>query len=387
MTGAEIGEAEPVEVASVYVHAPFCARRCTYCDFAVHVRRDGDVDEWIETVGAELCRVELSEPVRVAARLDTLYVGGGTPSLMGPTAMARLRDLLGAERIGRDTEWTAEANPESLTPALASAWREAGVNRLSIGVQTFHEPTLRWMGRLHGATGAEHAVSTARSAGFDNLSVDLIFGLPRHLGRSWRADLERVVELAPAHVSLYGLTVESGTPLGRDVALGRESPVDEEQYREEFLEAAETFTSAGYDHYEVSNFAREGARSLHNSAYWRGVPYLGLGNGAHSFLPPVRRWNVRDWTQYRGRSVRGESPEEGRERLDADARRLEEVWLRLRTDRGWPRAGAHVRVNRLLDGWIANGWAQAADSHVILTPDGWLVMDGLTVELDQASSG
>ncbi|HZD06421.1 MAG TPA: radical SAM protein, partial [Longimicrobiales bacterium] len=186
-----VGEAV---VASVYVHAPFCARRCTYCDFAVQVRRSGSWREWVEALERELSLLREEGTFRLADRLDTVYVGGGTPSLLGPGAMAALGRALGRERVrGAGVEWTAEANPESFTPEVAKAWRRSGVNRVSLGVQTFHSPSLRWMGRLHGPGGALRAVGAARKAGFQQVGVDLILGLPERLGRSWRADLDRIV--------------------------------------------------------------------------------------------------------------------------------------------------------------------------------------------------
>jgi oxygen-independent coproporphyrinogen-3 oxidase len=368
----------------VYVHAPFCARRCRYCDFAVQVRRTGDVEAWMAALAGELRAVEAEGLLTLAPTLETLYVGGGTPSLLGPAAMAALARMLGRERL-RDPglEWTAEANPESLTPEVASAWSEAGANRLSLGVQTFHEPSLRWMGRLHGASGAADAVAAARAAGFENLSVDLVFGLPAHLGRSWTRDLDGALALAVPHVSLYGLSVEPGTPLGRAVTEGREPGVDEERYRDEFLEAAERLKREGYEHYEVSNFARPGYASRHNQAYWTGAPYLGLGNGAHSYAPPVRRWNLRGWEDYSARASRGESPEEGREVLDRPALRLEGIWLGLRTAWGLSLGGMSQDALALVSGWVQEGWAVRYDDRVRLTPRGWLVLDRLSVELDQ----
>lgn len=373
-----------VPAASVYVHAPFCARRCAYCDFAVHVRRTGDVEGWLTALAGELGAVEGEGLLSLAAGLDTLYVGGGTPSLLGPAAMAGLARVLGPERIGPGTEWTAEANPESFTDEVAAGWRGAGVNRVSLGVQTFHEPSLRWMGRLHGAAGAVRAVATARGAGMESFSVDLIFGLPGHLGRPWTDDLHRALDLDPPHVSLYGLSVEEGTPLGRAVREGRESPVDEDRYREEFLEAAETLSAAGYEHYEVSNFARPGHVSRHNAAYWTGRPYLGLGNGAHSYAPPVRRWNLRDWEAYASAAGRGASPEEGRETLDGDALRLERIWLGLRTSAGLSLQGMGDGARALVEGWERDGLASWASGSVRLTRAGWLLLDRLAVDLDSA---
>ncbi len=374
-----------VSVSSVYVHAPFCVRRCSYCDFAVQVRSTGDVEGWLTALAGELRAVEDEALFAVADRLDTLYVGGGTPSLLGPLAMDGLARVVGRGRLGDPgLEWTAEANPESFTAEVAMAWREAGVNRLSLGVQTFHEPALRWMGRLHGPEGALRAVRTARASGIPNLSVDLIFGLPSHLGRSWRADLDRVLALDPPHVSLYGLTVESATPLGRAVREGREPPVDEDLYGEEFLQAAEALTGAGYDHYEVSNFARPGHASRHNGVYWTGAPYLGLGSGAHSYAPPVRRWNLRNWDDYSRAAREGKGAEDEREVLDAAAQRLERIWLGLRTSAGLSLDGLGDAPRQLVAAWKREGWAVPGGAGVRLTASGWLLLDRLAVELDHA---
>jgi oxygen-independent coproporphyrinogen-3 oxidase len=375
-------------VGSVYVHAPFCARRCVYCDFAVEVRRQGDLTGWLAAVAGELALVAAESSFPLAERLHTLYVGGGTPSLLGPDAMAGLAAVLGFHRVSDpEMEWTVEANPESFTAGIAAAWRKAGVNRLSLGAQSFHGPALQWMGRLHGPEGVGTAVGVARQAGFDNISIDLMFGLPGDLGRSWTLDLERALELEPRHVSLYGLTVEAATPLGRAVRQGREKPVDDERYREEYLQAAAALTSAGYRHYEVSNFARPGGASRHNFVYWSGDSYLGLGNGAHSYADPLRRWNHRDWESYSGAVHRGESPEAGRETIDDDARRLESVWLGLRTDRGISVADLPSRASAMVERWMGAHLATMNGDRLRLTADGWLVLDGLTVELDECLAG
>ena len=383
---AEIDERNtPVRVAHVYVHAPFCARRCFYCDFAVQVRREADPAPWAEAVGRERALLEREGRAVLADPLATLYVGGGTPSLLGPRAMTLLAHVLGPERLeAGDLEWTAEANPESVTAVLVEAWRRAGVNRMSLGVQSFQEPVLRWMGRLHGAEGARRAVSAARAAGVSNLSVDLIFGLPDTVPRDWSLDLETAIGLDVPHVSLYGLTAETGTPLGRGVADGRITMAGDGRYADEYLEAAERLAAAGYHHYEVSNFARPGAESEHNRAYWDGRAYLGLGNSSHSFLPPLRRWNVRGWTDYLGEVLDGRLPVEGEDVPEPAGRRLEGIWLALRTDRGLPLDGldAAAPARRLQD-WIGRGLARSEEGHLRLTARGWLVLDTLAVELDE----
>lgn len=380
-----------MNLRSVYVHVPFCARRCRYCDFAIQVGRRPSPAEWLEAIAGEACALEREGLARLASPLGTLYVGGGTPSLLGPAAMEGLAAILGPERLAApELEWSAEANPESFTREVAVAWRRAGVNRVSLGVQSFHEPALRWMGRLHGPEGAERALRVARESGLENVNIDLIFGLPAHLGRSWAADLERALAQEPSHISLYGLSVEGGTPLARAVESGRERPVDEAQYRDEYLFAVERLTAAGYRHYEVSNFALPGHESRHNRAYWSGAPYLGLGNSAHSYLPPLRRWNLRDWQAYRSRAARGELPLEAEERIEDDALRLERIWLGLRVADGLdlsavaPPGGAMDRVAREVSRWERAGWAARAAGEVRLTAEGWLLLDQLSIELDAA---
>jgi len=383
--GAGALEVPATPVSSVYVHAPFCARRCFYCDFAVTVRRTGDVDGWAEAIAGEL-ELRRSAGVRLADRLDTLYVGGGTPSLLGASAMTRLRDLLGRERLAAPgLEWTAEANPESLTPEVAEAWRAAGVTRLSLGVQSFQAAPLRWMGRLHGAEGAVRAVEIARAAGFEQISVDLIFALPEGVERSWSEDLDQVLELGVPHVSLYGLTAEKGTGLGRGVDAGRVTMPDDDRYRAEYLEAHERLCAAGYRHYEVSNFARPGSESRHNAAYWDRSPYLGLGNGAHSFVAPIRWWNTHGWSDYAEALAEGRDPTDTVEPLDRAGDRLEAIWTGLRTSSGlavepWGDAG-----RQLAEEWAEAGLAEIDAGRVRLTVQGWLLLDSLALDFDTAA--
>lgn len=370
----------------LYLHVPFCLRRCSYCDFAVQAVREPPVAVWLDAIEAELARVAEAEQWDGPLSLQTVYVGGGTPSLLGPGAMSALRRRLEPyARWDEDLEWTVEANPESFDAELARDWRAAGVNRLSLGVQTFHEAALRWMGRLHGPEGPARAVEAARAAGIDNYSLDLIFGLPGRLGRDWAADLERVRSLDPAHISLYGLTAEPATPLGRWVREGRERLADEEAYEAEYHLAAERLAAAGFEHYEVSNFAKPDHRSRHNSAYWTGAPYLGLGPSAHSYMPPVRRWNLRDWEAYRSAVAAGGVAVAEAERVEGDAARLERSWLALRTSDGLARDGWSPVQERLVRRWVEAGWANPETERAVrLTPAGWLLLDRLAVEFDDA---
>ncbi|HEX9106841.1 MAG TPA: radical SAM family heme chaperone HemW [Longimicrobiales bacterium] len=370
----------------LYLHVPFCLRRCPYCDFAVQPTRRPPIADWLDAVDAELRLAAESNGWTSPLELETIYVGGGTPSLLGPGGMAQLRRRL--ERHARwldDVEWTAEVNPESFSAELAREWADAGVNRVSIGVQSFHQPALRWMGRLHGPDGAVAAVRAAREAGIDNVSIDLIFALPARLERDWDDDLRRALALEPAHLSLYGLSAEAGTPLGRWVREGREAMADEETYAAEFLRAAQATAAAGLRQYEVSNFAVPGRESRHNSAYWTGAPYLGIGPGAHSFLPPHRTWNRRDWKGYQQELSAGRSAEAERERVEGDSARLERIWLGLRTAGGLARADLSERQIALARSWRSQGWAAPDQERLRLTPQGWLLLDRLALELDGAA--
>jgi oxygen-independent coproporphyrinogen III oxidase len=371
----------------LYIHVPFCVRRCVYCDFAVTATSAAPVDAWLQAITVELAQWRDGQGWTAPLRLRTLYVGGGTPSLLGTGAMPRLAETL-APFAGwdADVEWTAEANPESFTDELARDWVAAGVNRVSLGAQTFHEPTLRWMGRLHGAAGPARAMAAARAAGLENVSIDLIFGLPDALERDWDRDLLQAIALEPEHVSLYGLTAEAGTPLGRRVQQGAERLADEDSYAEQYRMAVDRLGAAGFTHYEVSNFARPGRESRHNQAYWQHRPYVGLGPGAHSFVPPDRSWNVRDWAEYRSRLAAGESPREGAETLCGPELDLEATWLGLRARNGLAVASLTRGQQALVGTWQAAGLASCADGQVRLTTEGWLLLDRLAVELDGLGS-
>lgn len=378
-----MSEVEKTPVRSLYVHVPFCVRRCSYCDFAVEALRDPPVSEWLDAIAGEMKMTAAANGWEAPLELDTLYVGGGTPSLLGTGAMGEMLSRLEPYvRLRPGAEWTCEANPESFSREVAKDWRAAGVNRLSLGAQTFHADALRWMGRMHGPDGAAAALDIARTAGFDDVSLDLIFGLPERLGREWSSDLERMVALEPEHVSLYGLTAEAGAPLGRWVAEGRESIADEDRYAEEYLLAHQVLTDAGYEHYEVSNFGRPGRHSRHNFTYWTGAPYAALGPGAHAWFPPRRQWNLRSWYAYRDAVAAGRLPIDGQEVIDPETASLENLWLGLRTRAGVMVDGeAHVYADRLLREAAANGLATIEGGLARLTVNGWLLLDELAVAL------
>ncbi|MEQ1694003.1 MAG: radical SAM family heme chaperone HemW [Gemmatimonas sp.] len=364
----------------LYVHVPFCARRCSYCDFSIAVRRQVPVDAFVQAIAAELM---LPQPGVAIHALDTLYLGGGTPSLLGADGVHRLLDTIRRTTpLAASAEVTLEANPEDITTDAVRAWRDAGITRLSIGVQSFDDAVLQWMHRVHDAASAERAVHIARDGGLGAFSLDLIFAVPELLSRDWARDLDAVLSLDPDHVSLYGLTIEPHTPLGRQRARGASVDASEDRYAVEFLEAHERLASAGFEHYEVSNFARPGRRAIHNSAYWSGAPYRGVGPSAHGFDGLERRWNISAYAAWEKATGAGTDPVEGRELLTEANREAERVYLGLRTRDGLQLRATEVKTASV---WVAAGWMEwvgsASERHVRCTPQGWLRLDRLAGDL------
>jgi len=363
-----------VPVSHLYIHVPFCARRCSYCDFSIAVRASTPVEEY-----ASALQAELKTGVVQGSALDTVYLGGGTPSRLGGRG---IMDVLSSVRdnasIAPGAEITIEANPDDVNDVAVAQWAAAGVNRVSLGSQSFDDSVLEWMHRTHDANQIGRAVKTLRRGGIANLSLDLIFALPATLKRSWERDLTLALDLAPEHVSLYGLTVEAHTPIARWADRGAVVEGTEDQYEEEFLLANELMTRAGFDHYEVSNFARPGKASRHNSAYWTGAPYGGIGPSAHSFDGSSRRWNVSAYSEWVRRLTSGQTVIAGEELLTNENRDAEEVYLGLRT-----RTGLHIDESELetVARWVEAGWGELYDRQLRLTPTGWLRLDSLAADL------
>ena len=371
----------------VYVHVPFCGRRCSYCDFAIAVRKDVPADAFIDAIMAELAtrRISLN-----ATSLRTLYLGGGTPSKLGGPGLARLLHeiarISGVDKFSTsrgEREITVEANPEDVSTEAAALWAAAGVNRVSLGVQSFHPDVLQWMHRAHGPKAPREAIAKLRDAGILDISVDLIFALPGSVVRDWQKDLAQALDLQPTHVSLYGLTVEPKTPLGRWTARGDVVEAPEDRYAEEFMEAHRQLRAAGFDHYEVSNYGLPGRRARHNSAYWSGAPYLGLGPSAHGFDGETRRWNAPAYAEWSARVGRGEDPRAGDELLTASERDSEAVYLGLRTS-----DGLAIRQNEVktVTPWVNEGWATLTDGTLTLSAQGWLRLDSIAAALTSIRS-
>jgi oxygen-independent coproporphyrinogen-3 oxidase len=314
---------------SLYLHIPFCQRRCTYCDFNTYEGLEPLFAPYVEALAEEVRRTGRGEPAA------TIFFGGGTPSILPASAIEK---LLGACRdafaVDPSAEISLEANPGTVDAVQLAALRRTGVNRLSFGVQSAHAGELALLGRLHSFPQAAEAVGMARAAGFDNLSLDLIYGLPEQSLADWAATLEAAVELAPDHVSAYCLTLEEGTPLFERVAAGQTPEPDPDLAAEMYELAGVTLAKAGLRHYEISNWARPGMECRHNLVYWRDGDYLGFGAGAHSHRDGRRWWNVLAPGEYVARVRGGGSPEAGGERLDPAQVMGEMMMLGLRLHEG-----------------------------------------------------
>ena len=374
----------------LYIHVPFCQRRCSYCDFSIAVRKRIPATEYVDAVLREFRLLGGTDPGRQPGgsggeALETVYFGGGTPSLLPPDAISALltslRDAFHVTPSRDDVEVTLEANPEDVTRESATAWRRAGVNRVSLGAQSFDDRVLRWMHRSHDGARIGDAVRALRAGGIENVSLDLIFALPTELQRDWERDLDQALALLPSHLSLYGLTVEERTPLARWISRGATSTPDDERYAEEYLLAHLRLAACGYRFYEVSNACRDGFRSRHNSAYWSGRAYLGLGPAAHSFDGRARRWNTPAWEDYRQALAAGQSPLQSEEVLTDEQRELERLYLALRTDQGLTPTPPDGPLPPATAQWVERGWAEVRERRLVCSPEGWLRLDALVRDL------
>ena len=329
MDGTPLAGATPPWLAprAAYLHVPFCRTKCLYCDFNTYADKDRLIGEYVRALSAEIDR----RTDTAAGPLQSVYFGGGTPSLL---PLPALRRLLAGLRLGYgiapDAEVTIEANPGTFGAHFLEGLIALGVNRLSLGVQSLDDETLRRLARTHSAAGAIEAVALARAAGVPSVNLDLIYGLPWQTVETWRAHLERALETGPDHVSLYALMVEEGTPLATLVAHGKWSVPDDDRVADMYEAALPLLGAAGLVHYEVSNWARPGYQSRHNQVYWRNEAYLGFGAGAHSYVGGRRFWNVKPVEGYIRRIDRREEVVGGAERLGAAASLGETAALALR---------------------------------------------------------
>jgi oxygen-independent coproporphyrinogen-3 oxidase len=372
----------------VYVHFPFCSVRCPYCDFAVDTRKEIPHGAYADAVIAELrARAAWYEG---AGPLVSIYFGGGTPGLWHPGALGRVVQAIAGTFGGPpDKEISIEVNPGEVDEARLAAFRAVGVNRLSIGVQALDDRALTVLGRNHGAAAGPGCVRAARAAGFDNLSVDLICGVPGQSVDDWRRDVDAVIALAPEHVSAYALTIERGTAFGARDRAGKLPRPDDEAVAAELTHARSALDAAGLAPYEISSYARAGRRSRHNQLYWALGPYLGLGASAASFRPLAdgtgwRFSNPRATDIYltQVQAAGASTPRHVERRTSADLEN-EAVWLGLRTAEGVDRAAHRARHGvdpvtgreREVDAAVAAGWLICDERVMRLTPTGVLFAD------------
>lgn len=352
----------------VYVHVPFCSAVCPYCDFAVLRGRSEEKRAFAGQMAREL---ELRAPEQW--RADTLYFGGGTPSALRPDELAEMIEAVGrAVRLDEGTKIFLEVNPEDVSLESVSAWRQLGVTFLSLGVQSFDDVRLRFLGRRHRRTVAQNAVSMAVEAGFDTVNVDVIYALPGESFEVAAADFECAARLGATHISAYELTIHQGTPFARWRDRGGLIELGEEAQADLLLQTHAHLAQLGFEGYEVSNFARGPLhRSAHNQKYWNHVPYLGVGPSAHSFDGSRRWWNLRGLREWATALGRGELPVAGAEVIGPQERYLEAMMLGLRTTAG-------VDLERLAG---ATGLAAAADGVALIRAlgDGLLMLEGTTL--------
>jgi oxygen-independent coproporphyrinogen-3 oxidase len=368
--------------SGVYVHVPFCVHRCDYCDFATWTDRDHLVDAYVDACVTDLERQFAGglEPVA------SVFFGGGTPSLLEPAALAR---IIGAIPTTPDAEVTIECNPDSVDPAKLNGYRDAGANRISLGVQSMVPSVLAALGRTHDPDNVVKAVDATRAAGFERLNVDVIFGAAGESLGDWSRTVGGVLELGPDHISAYALTVVPSTPLGRLIAAGTTPPPDDDDQATKYELADAAFAAAGFDWYEISNWARPGQACRHNLLYWDQGDYLAIGCAAHGHRAGERWWNVRTPERYIEAVAAGGSPRAGTEHLDAATRAEEAFGLRLRMRGGVVVApAAHPTADALVAGGILEPIARASDRagggvgmRVGLTRTGRLLGDDVTARL------
>jgi putative oxygen-independent coproporphyrinogen III oxidase len=372
-------------MAGIYLHIPFCKQACYYCNFhfsTSQAQRPALVQQLLH-------EMELQRDYLAGAPVNTVYFGGGTPSLLPQNELQQLLQRLHTLfDIQPDAEITLEANPDDLTPYKLAELKAAGINRLSIGVQSFHEADLQWMHRAHDSQQALQCIRNAQEAGFNNLTIDLIYGGPTLSDEGWAYNVQKAIDLGVQHLSCYALTVEPGTALDKFISKKKVAPVDNEKAARHFEQLMEWTAKAGYEHYEISNFALPGWHSRHNSSYWQGQPYLGLGPSAHSFNGASRQWNIANNALYI-KSLESNTVPFELEMLTPVMMLNEYIMTTLRTTAGChlqvvaSRFGEDIAATLLRNAqpFIAEGKMVLQNDILVLTPAGRLFADGIAAEL------
>lgn len=382
----------------IYIHIPFCKQACNYCNFhfSTSLKQKGAlIEALIKEINSNTPETEIQKniPGEDNEIISTLYFGGGTPSILDADDLKLLFEALHKRFVfAADAEITLEANPDDITDAKLHFWKTLGINRLSVGIQSFVEEELLWMNRAHTAEESLHCIDKIQAAGFSNFSVDLIYGSPLLSNDYWKKNVQTVFEKNIPHISCYALTVEPKTALNKMIALDKKAPVDAERQAEQFLLLMDWMNAAGYEHYEISNFAKPGFRSRHNSSYWSGEKYYGFGPSAHAYFPhgesPIRRWNIANNALYIQSLQKNNIPFE-EEILTGTQQLNEYVMTALRTmdgvstkyinERFGEDAAGHIRQSIMK--YQSTGKVIDVNGNFILTKEGKLFADGIAADL------
>ena len=373
-------------MAGIYIHIPFCKSRCKYCDFfsTTHLEKRAQyvaalLEEW------RMRAHEVKEPIH------TIYIGGGTPSMLDDSSLQMIIEAIRRESSLNSTaiseplqgdeamlqEITMEANPGDITLERAQAWRKMGINRLSIGVQSMDDELLQLIGRRHTAEQARKAVAAAQAAGFDNISIDLMYALPSQTMEQWQKDVAEALQMGVQHISTYGLIYEEGTVLMTLLDHGVIEAVDEDTEMQMYDYLVEQLAANNFEHYEVSNFALPNRQSRHNSSYWNNTPYIGLGAGAHSYDGQVRQWNISDLDTYIAQAMAHQLQPE-KEVLSEEQRHTERVMLGLRTNSG---IGIDEIDRSKAQPYIAQGMLIEKDNRIVATTKGYHILNRIIEDL------
>ncbi|MEI6456238.1 MAG: radical SAM family heme chaperone HemW [bacterium] len=372
-------------MAGIYIHIPFCRRKCHYCNF-FSLASSKFIDSFVESL---LLEIKLEASYLGVETVETIYFGGGTPSLLPPLSIEKILDAVRDHfPLSRSPEITLEANPDDLNSVYLQAIHDTGINRLSIGVQSFFDEDLKFLNRTHSAESAENSVRAAKEAGFSNLSIDLIYGIPGLTADRWEQNLDKSILLEVPHISSYALTVEKHTALDLFIRQQKVAAPDEEQSVAHFRLLMDKMKKAGFLHYEISNFCKEGSLSIHNSNYWKGFPYLGLGPSAHSFNERSRKWNLSGLAAYI-ENIRSGAPFSEKETLTATQPFNEYVMTSLRTMWGCSKqkiiSDFGFQISDFFSGqaekFIAQGLIKEISGIYYLTDEGKLFADGIASNL------
>jgi oxygen-independent coproporphyrinogen-3 oxidase len=373
-------------MAGLYIHIPFCASRCIYCNFYSTTHAELK-QRYVDAVCKEM-ESRPPSPSQERERIETIYLGGGTPSQLTHDQLRQLFLYINkVYHIGDRPEITIEMNPDDVTAEYATVIQQLDINRVSMGAQTFNDERLRFLHRRHTANQVQQAVKTLRDAGIHNISIDLMYGFPNETIADWERDIDAALALGVEHISAYCLMIEEGTPLWRLTIENGELRIDEELERQMYELLMDKLTAAGYEHYEISNFAKPSYRSLHNSSYWQDIPYIGLGAAAHGYDGKRRSWNVSDIKQYIDGIERGERDYDY-EDIDDDTHYNDRITTALRTSDGLDLGTLSERHRRYClkeaQKFIDDGMLHIADNHLALTRNGLFVSDYIMSSLIMA---